>query len=38
MGTVDGMQITGVGTNTEWGRIMATLSEDNDAETPLQVT
>ena len=31
-------QITGVGISTEWGRIMATLNEDDDAETPLQVT
>eukprot|EP00271_Cylindrocystis_brebissonii_P015527 TRINITY_DN38446_c0_g1_i1.p1 TRINITY_DN38446_c0_g1~~TRINITY_DN38446_c0_g1_i1.p1 ORF type:complete len:1112 (-),score=207.67 TRINITY_DN38446_c0_g1_i1:149-3484(-) len=29
--------VTGVGINTEWGRVMSTLSEDTDAETPLQV-
>lgn len=37
---VDGygtMVITAVGTNTEWGKVMATLNEDDDAETPLQV-
>jgi P-type Ca2+ transporter type 2C len=26
-----------VGTNTEWGQLMANLSEDNGEETPLQV-
>lgn len=31
------MMVTGVGTHTEWGRVMATLSQDNAAETPLQV-
>ncbi|KAK3122188.1 hypothetical protein QOZ80_8BG0666200 [Eleusine coracana subsp. coracana] len=29
--------VTGVGTNTEWGQLMANLSEDNGEETPLQV-
>ncbi|TVU05044.1 hypothetical protein EJB05_48192, partial [Eragrostis curvula] len=32
------MLVTGVGTNTEWGQLMANLSEDNGEETPLQVT
>lgn len=31
------MLITGVGANTEWGQTMASISEDNGAETPLQV-
>jgi Ca2+-transporting ATPase len=31
------MAVTAVGLNTEWGRIMAVTSEDNDEETPLQV-
>ena len=31
------MLITGVGMNTEWGHLMATLGEDGDDETPLQV-
>ncbi|EFJ35914.1 hypothetical protein SELMODRAFT_78287 [Selaginella moellendorffii] len=31
------MLVTAVGMRTEWGRVMATLSEDNDEETPLQV-
>ncbi|GJN04026.1 hypothetical protein PR202_ga21535 [Eleusine coracana subsp. coracana] len=31
------MLVTGVGTNTEWGQLMANLSEDNGEETPLQV-
>ncbi|KAJ7513628.1 hypothetical protein O6H91_23G007700 [Diphasiastrum complanatum] len=31
------MLVTAVGMHTEWGRVMATLSEDNDEETPLQV-
>jgi P-type Ca2+ transporter type 2C len=26
-----------VGTNTEWGQLMANISEDNCEETPLQV-
>jgi hypothetical protein len=26
-----------VGTNTEWGQLMANVSEDNGEETPLQV-
>ncbi|VAI19272.1 unnamed protein product [Triticum turgidum subsp. durum] len=37
---VDGygsMLVTGVGTNTEWGTLMANLSEDIGEETPLQV-
>ncbi|CAF1765744.1 BnaC09g53480D [Brassica napus] len=31
------MLVTGVGVNTEWGLLMASISEDNDEETPLQV-
>eukprot|EP00246_Nothoceros_aenigmaticus_P000199 TRINITY_DN1026_c0_g1_i1.p1 TRINITY_DN1026_c0_g1~~TRINITY_DN1026_c0_g1_i1.p1 ORF type:complete len:854 (+),score=164.16 TRINITY_DN1026_c0_g1_i1:295-2562(+) len=31
------MLVTGVGMNTEWGKLMATLSDDNCEETPLQV-
>ncbi|KQJ98964.2 hypothetical protein BRADI_3g40640v3 [Brachypodium distachyon] len=31
------MLVTGVGVNTEWGQLMANLSEDNGEETPLQV-
>lgn len=31
------VQVTAVGMATEWGRLMATISEDNDEETPLQV-
>ena len=31
------MQVTGVGVNTEWGQVMASVSEDNGEETPLQV-
>jgi len=31
------MLVTGVGLNTEWGLVMATISEDNGEETPLQV-
>ncbi|XP_024533916.1 calcium-transporting ATPase 8, plasma membrane-type [Selaginella moellendorffii] len=37
---VDGygsMLITGVGINTEWGQVMATLDDDSSEETPLQV-
>lgn len=30
-------QITSVGINTEWGLLMASISEDNGEETPLQV-
>jgi Ca2+-transporting ATPase len=30
------MLITGVGLNTEWGQLMATVSEDNEEQTPLQ--
>jgi len=30
------MLVTGVGTNTEWGMLMANLSEDVGEETPLQ--
>ena len=30
-------KVTGVGTNTEWGMLMANLSEDVGEETPLQV-
>ncbi|XP_059637463.1 calcium-transporting ATPase 10, plasma membrane-type-like isoform X2 [Cornus florida] len=31
------MLVTGVGINTEWGLLMASLSEDTGEETPLQV-
>eukprot|EP00271_Cylindrocystis_brebissonii_P014798 TRINITY_DN3635_c0_g1_i1.p1 TRINITY_DN3635_c0_g1~~TRINITY_DN3635_c0_g1_i1.p1 ORF type:complete len:1016 (-),score=205.49 TRINITY_DN3635_c0_g1_i1:1288-4335(-) len=31
------MLVTSVGSNTEWGRTMAALSETNEGETPLQV-
>lgn len=31
-------QVTGVGVNTEWGLLMASVSEDNGGETPLQVS
>ncbi|KAJ7561896.1 hypothetical protein O6H91_03G046200 [Diphasiastrum complanatum] len=31
------MLVTGVGMNTEWGHLMAALSEDTNDETPLQV-
>ncbi|KAG0598154.1 hypothetical protein M758_12G050700 [Ceratodon purpureus] len=31
------MLVTGVGINTEWGQVMASVSEDNGEETPLQV-
>ncbi|KMS97215.1 hypothetical protein BVRB_7g177670 [Beta vulgaris subsp. vulgaris] len=31
------MMITGVGINTEWGLLMASISEDTGEETPLQV-
>ncbi|KAL0354392.1 UNVERIFIED_CONTAM: Calcium-transporting ATPase 9, plasma membrane-type [Sesamum radiatum] len=31
------MLVTGVGINTEWGLLMASISEDNGEETPLQV-
>ncbi|KAL6660830.1 hypothetical protein ACP70R_000214 [Stipagrostis hirtigluma subsp. patula] len=31
------MLVTDVGTNIEWGQLMAKLSEDNGEETPLQV-
>ena len=31
------MLVTGVGLNTEWGQVMASISEDNGNETPLQV-
>lgn len=31
------MMVTGVGINTEWGLLMASISEDNGEETPLQV-
>lgn len=31
------VQVTAVGMSTEWGKLMATISEDNDEETPLQV-
>lgn len=30
-------QVTSVGINTEWGLLMASISEDNGEETPLQV-
>lgn len=31
------MLVTGVGTNTEWGQMMAAIGEDSGEETPLQV-
>eukprot|EP00899_Mesostigma_viride_P003413 jgi/Mesvir1/13072/Mv06058-RA.1 len=31
------MIVTAVGMNTEWGRVMATVSEDSEEETPLQI-
>ncbi|KAL6560164.1 Calcium-transporting ATPase 8, plasma membrane-type [Orobanche hederae] len=31
------MMVTSVGINTEWGLLMASISEDNGEETPLQV-
>ncbi|KAH7430908.1 hypothetical protein KP509_08G020300 [Ceratopteris richardii] len=31
------MLVTGVGVNTEWGQLMAAISDDNAEETPLQV-
>ena len=31
-------QVTGVGINTEWGLLMASVSEDTGEETPLQVS
>ncbi|KAG0627468.1 hypothetical protein M758_2G203300 [Ceratodon purpureus] len=31
------MLVTGVGLNTEWGQVMASISVDNDEQTPLQV-
>ncbi|CAM6053706.1 unnamed protein product [Sphagnum tenellum] len=31
------MLVTGVGTHTEWGQVMAAISHDNGEETPLQV-
>jgi hypothetical protein len=30
-------KVTSVGINTEWGLLMASISEDNGEETPLQV-
>ncbi|CAK9233339.1 unnamed protein product [Sphagnum jensenii] len=30
------MMVTAVGMSTEWGRLMANISEENDEETPLQ--
>jgi hypothetical protein len=30
-------QVTGVGIHTEWGQVMASISEDTGEETPLQV-
>jgi len=32
------LQVTAVGLNTEWGLLMASVSEDNNEETPLQVS
>lgn len=32
------LQVTSVGINTEWGLLMASISEDTGEETPLQVT
>lgn len=31
-------QVTSVGINTEWGLLMASISEENGEETPLQVS
>lgn len=31
------MLVTGVGINTEWGLLMASIEEDTGEETPLQV-
>lgn len=31
------LQVTAVGINTEWGLLMASISEDTGEETPLQV-
>jgi Ca2+-transporting ATPase len=31
------MLVTGVGLNTEWGQVMASISQDNGEQTPLQV-
>lgn len=31
-------QVTSVGINTEWGLLMASISEDTGEETPLQVS
>lgn len=31
------IQVTSVGINTEWGLLLASISEDNGEETPLQV-
>jgi magnesium-transporting ATPase (P-type) len=31
------VQVTAVGINTEWGLLMASISEDSGEETPLQV-
>lgn len=31
------VQVVGVGINTEWGLLMASITEDNGEETPLQV-
>jgi P-type Ca2+ transporter type 2C len=31
------IQVTAVGINTEWGLLMASISEDSGEETPLQV-
>lgn len=31
------LQVINVGINTEWGLLMASISEDNGEETPLQV-
>ncbi|KAF3601537.1 hypothetical protein F2Q69_00037648 [Brassica cretica] len=35
---VGSMLVTGVGINTEWGLLMASISEDTGEETPLQMT
>lgn len=32
------IQVTSVGINTEWGLLMASISEDTGEETPLQVS
>jgi P-type Ca2+ transporter type 2C len=38
MNVSSSLQVTAVGLNTEWGLLMASISEDNNEETPLQVS